>query len=73
MLEPTRRQSSHPVIKAGVAVGAVVLVALVAMSLVSVVVGFAWDVVKIALLVAVVAGIWHMVHNSHQASSSRER
>lgn len=53
--------SGHPLVKAGVVVGALTLAVLVVMSIASAVIGFIWTVIQIALLVAVVAGIVHLV------------
>ena len=59
---PEKRSTGHPLVKAGVVVGGVVLVALFAMEFVSILIGFVWTVIKIGLLVLVVAGIIHLVH-----------
>lgn len=69
MLE--KPHSSHVAVKAGVAIAAMVLVVLVAMTAFSVVVGLAWEVIKIALIVAIVSGIWHMVRRGRTRSASR--
>ncbi|MHB1613057.1 MAG: hypothetical protein ACYCXA_04655 [Actinomycetes bacterium] len=62
MLE--QRHSTHPVVKATVALAAGVFVVLLALSAVSVVVGLVWTLVKAALLVLVVVGAWHIVRRS---------
>jgi len=72
MIEP--RRHGHPMVKAAVGVAAVVLVGLLALSVVSILVGFVWTIVKLALLVAVVGGVWHLLrHRKHSASGSFPR
>jgi hypothetical protein len=50
----------HPLVRAGVVVAAAVLIALLIMTVVSVVVGLLWTLIKVALLVLVVAGLVHI-------------
>lgn len=58
-IEPVRH--GHPLVKAAVAGTAAVVVALFALSVVGAVVGMVWTVVKIALLVAVIGGLAHLL------------
>jgi hypothetical protein len=60
--------STHPLLKAAVVVAGGVLVVLLVMSVLSVLMGAFWDVLRIALFVAVVAGIWHMVRRHRSAT-----
>lgn len=55
-----RKGHSHPVVKAGVIGIAVALTAVLVMSAVSIVIGTIWAIIKIALLIALVAGIVHL-------------
>lgn len=64
--------SSHPVLKAAVGIGAVVLVIFVVMSVVSFVVGAIWTLIEIALLVAVTAGVVHMARRHHQLARGQK-
>ncbi|MDA8399251.1 MAG: hypothetical protein M0008_04255 [Actinomycetota bacterium] len=59
---PQTTSTGHPLVKAGVVVGGVVLVTLFAMEFVSILVGFVWSVIKVALVVLVAAGVIHLVH-----------
>lgn len=67
MIQPQPR-SAHPLVKAGVVVAGGVLVVLLVMSVLSVLVGALWDVLRVALFVAVIAGIWHMVRRHRSAT-----
>jgi hypothetical protein len=58
-IEPVRH--GHPVVKAAVAGTAILVVALFALSAVDAVVGMVWTVIKLALLVAVIGGLAHLL------------
>jgi uncharacterized membrane protein YjfL (UPF0719 family) len=58
----------HPLVRAGVLIGAAVLIALLVMTAVSVVVGLLWAVIKIVVLVLLVAGIIHIWARSRTAN-----
>lgn len=70
-MEPST-SSSHPVVKVAVGVGAVVLVIIVLMSVVSFIVGSIWKIVELALLAAVVVGIWHMARRHRQLARAKK-
>jgi hypothetical protein len=61
----------HPLVRLGVVVVAAFLVVLLFMTVVSVVVGMLWTLIKIALFVLLVAGLLHMWGRSRAASRSR--
>ena len=61
-------QHGHPVIRGGVVAAAAVLIFLVVMTAVSVVVGLLWALIKIALFVALIAGLVHIWRRSHAVS-----
>jgi hypothetical protein len=58
-IEPVRH--GHPLVKAAVAGTAVVVVALFALSVVGAVVGMVWTVIKLALLIAIIGGLAHLL------------
>lgn len=65
--------SGHPVIKAALAVGAVVLAVFVVMSVVSALLGILWTVVEIAVLVALVGGVWHLARRRDHLPAADRR
>lgn len=65
--------SSHPVVKAAVVIGGVVLAVFVVMSLVSAVIGAASTIIEIVLAVGVVSGLWHMARRHHQVATQGKR
>jgi F0F1-type ATP synthase assembly protein I len=67
------KSSSHPLLKAAVVIGGVVLAVFVVMSLVSAVIGAAWTIIEIVLAVGVVSGLWHMIRRHHQVATQGKR
>lgn len=59
-IERTTRPA-HPLLKAAVIGAGALLVVLVAMSAVSALEGVVWTLIKIALVVALVAGVTHLL------------
>ena len=65
--------SGHGLLKAGLAVGVVVVAVMVVMSVVSMLVGALWTIVEIAVLVGVVGGVWHRARRRNHLGSGGRR